>query len=172
MKNLLTVTAVTLIIIGSIELITKLPEPTEAHTEETIVVEEPEPVPSQTVPTTTTTTTKKKTTKKTTQATRKGATGSKSEYMAYAKSVGGYNDTQMQCLDYLWSHESGWNPNSVNKSSGACGIPQAHPCSKIKKQQGSNDWQAQIRWGVNYIAGRYGGDPCNGWNHFKNKHWY
>ena len=99
------------------------------------------------------------------------ATSSKSEYMSYAKGYGNYNDTQMQCLDYLWSHESGWNPNNVNKSSGACGIPQALPCSKIKKQQGSNDWKAQIRWGINYINYRYK-NPCSAWNHFKNKHWY
>ena len=128
---------------------------------------------------TTTTTTKKttkkvvKTTKKTTRAVSKVNTtiGTKQEYLNYAKEYGNLNDTQLQCLDYLWTRESNWNPNDVNKSSGACGIPQAYPCSKIKQQQGSNDWKAQIRWGLNYINYRYK-NPCSAWNHFKNKHWY
>jgi len=73
----------------------------------------------------------------------------------------------------LWNHESGWNPNSVNRSSGACGIPQALPCSKIANQQGSNDWRAQIRWGLNYIRDRQGyGSPTRAWEHFQNKGWY
>jgi hypothetical protein len=108
------------------------------------------------------TTKKKKTKKKTTKkkaSTKKVATASRGEYQAYAKSVGHYDDAQMSCLINLWNRESGWNPNSVNKSSGACGIPQAYPCSKIKKQQGSNDWKAQIRWGINYVNARYG-SPC------------
>jgi hypothetical protein len=127
---------------------------------------------------TTTKTTKKvvKTTQKTTTKKRisnvsQTATASKQEYMAYAKEYGNLNNTQLTCLDYLWQHESNWNPNSVNKSSGACGIPQALPCNKIAKQQGSNDWKAQIRWGINYINGRYK-NPCSAWNHFKNKRWY
>ena len=134
-------------------------------------------IETTTTETTTTTVTTKVTTKKTTKvntnkkkeySSYKVATASKAEYMAYAKSVGGYNDTQMQCLDWLWTHESGWNPNSHNTKTDCCGIPQSHPCSKIKKQQGSMDWQAQIRWGVNYIAYRYNGNPCSAWNHFKN----
>ena len=132
---------------------------------------------TETTTTETTTVTTKVTTKKTTKVNTnkkkeyslyKVATASKAEYMAYAKSVGGYNDTQMQCLDWLWTRESGWNPNSHNTETDCCGIPQSHPCSKIKKQQGSMDWQAQIRWGVNYIAYRYNGNPCSAWNHFKN----
>ena len=96
---------------------------------------------------------------------------SKQEYINYAKSYGNLNDTQTNCLIYLWDHESGWNANSVNKSSGACGIPQAYPCKKIVQSEGSNDWQAQIRWGIKYINSRYK-NPCAAWNHFKNKKWY
>ena len=113
---------------------------------------------------------KKKSTKKTT-TTIKTTTASKQTYIDYAKSYGNLNDTQLNCLIWLWDRESGWNPKSVNKSSGACGIPQALPCNKIKKQQGSNTWDAQIRWGLNYIMYRYK-TPCQAWNHFKNKHWY
>lgn len=126
-----------------------------------------------------TTTTKKVSKKalKTTKKTKKKKVvktvkiASYSEYQQYAKSYGNYDDTQMSCLINLWNKESGWNPNSYNKKSGACGIPQALPCSKIKKSEGSNDWKAQIRWGVKYINGRYK-TPCNAWNHFQKKHWY
>lgn len=129
--------------------------------------------------TTTTSTITHKTTKmakKTTKTPNKSkqpkiATGTIGEYQTYAKEIGGYDDTQMSCLISLWNRESGWNPNLVNKSSGACGIPQAHPCNKIEKQQGSNTWQDQIRWGINYITARYK-TPCDAWGHFQNKGWY
>jgi len=103
--------------------------------------------------------------------TTKVATASYSTYQQYAQSYGGYDSTQMNCLINLWNRESGWNPNAKNRSSGACGIPQALPCSKIKKQQGSNDWKAQIRWGINYVNYRYG-SPCNAWKNFQKKGWY
>lgn len=112
---------------------------------------------------------KVKKTKKNT--TKKVATASIGTYQEYARNYGRYNNQQMNCLINLWNRESGWNPNSKNKYSGACGIPQAYPCSKIKKQQGSNNWMAQIRWGINYINYRYG-SPCGAWNHFQKKHWY
>lgn len=124
-----------------------------------------------------TTTTTRKTTKKTVKTTHKITkvhkvnTSGKQDYINYAKEYGNLNDTQTNCLINLWDRESNWNPNAVNKSSGACGIPQALPCNKIKNQQGSNDWKAQIRWGLNYINNRYK-NPCSAWNHFKNKKWY
>lgn len=111
-----------------------------------------------------------KTTKKTTKK-KVVKTASYSEYQSYAKSYGNYDDTQMSCLINLWNKESGWNPNSYNKKSGACGIPQALPCSKISKSEGLNDWKAQIRWGIKYINARYK-TPCGAWNHFTKKHWY
>lgn len=48
--------------------------------------------------------------------------------------------------------ESSWNPQAVNKSSGACGLFQALPCSKMGGMELAN----QIKWGVNYIKQRYG----------------
>ena len=114
---------------------------------------------------------KKKKAKKKTYKTSYTAAADRQTYYNYAQSVGGYDNTQMGCLINLWNRESGWNPNSKNKKSGACGIPQALPCSKIKKQQGSNDWRAQIRWGINYVNYRYG-SPCNAWNNFRKKGWY
>ena len=74
--------------------------------------------------------TTKKTTRRTTQTTK--ASGSKQEYIEYAREYSSYNTTEMECLINLWNRESGWNANAYNKSSGACGIPQALPCSKIK----------------------------------------
>ena len=122
---------------------------------------------------------KKKKTKKKIKKTKKKkvvkytnvATANKQTYYNYAQSVGGYDNTQMGCLINLWQRESGWNPNAKNKKSGACGIPQALPCNKIKKQQGSSNWQAQIRWGINYVNYRYG-NPCGAWKHFTKKGWY
>lgn len=132
-------------------------------------------ITSSTNTTKTTKTSKKvvKTTKKKVYKATKVATASKQEYIDYAKSISGYNEKQMNCLITLWNHESGWNPNSVNKSSGACGIPQAHPCT-IAKYYGSNTWQNQIRWGVDYLKRRYHNKPCEAWEHFKNHnpHWY
>lgn len=133
---------------------------------------------SSTNTTTTKKTTKKvvKTTKKTTKKVYKAtkvATADKQTYIDYAKSISGYNDKQMSCLITLWNYESGWNPNSVNKSSGACGIPQAHPCT-IAKYYGTNTWQNQIRWGIDYIKRRYHNKPCEALDHFNNHkpHWY
>ena len=61
----------------------------------------------------------------------------------------------------------------VDKSSGACGIPQAHPCT-IAKYYGTNTWQNQIRWGIDYIKRRYHNKPCEALEHFNNHkpHWY
>jgi hypothetical protein len=63
--------------------------------------------------------------------------------------------------------ESGCNPNAVNKSSGACGIPQALPCSKL----GTSDPVEQIRWMQNYVINRYGSwaGAVSFWNQH---HWY
>lgn len=138
---------------------------------------------SNTTTTTTTIKTTQKTTKKVTSKKQvkntftKVATASIAEYQAYAHNLVinsyGWTESDFQALIKLWNHESGWNPNDYNKSSGACGIPQSLPCNKIYKQQGSYDWQAQIRWGLNYIRDRKGyGNPTKAWKHFQNYNWY
>lgn len=68
---------------------------------------------------------------------------------------------------WLIMKESGCNPNSVNKSSGACGIPQALPCSKL----GTNDPVAQIQWMQNYCVRRYG-SWAGAVAHFRSVGWY
>jgi len=73
----------------------------------------------------------------------------------------GWTGDNWDALYKLWMKESGWNPNSVNRSSGACGIPQAHPCSKITDKSAAG----QINWGLNYIKGRYG-TPSAAWAFF------
>ena len=102
--------------------------------------------------------------------------GQKGEYQKYALSLMssyGWKDSEMYSLIKLWDRESGWNPNSHNGSSGAHGIPQALPASKMASE-GSDYYtngNTQIRWGLNYIARRYG-SPSNAWAHFCSSGWY
>jgi len=85
----------------------------------------------------------------------------------------GFGTEQMSCLDPLWTKESGWNHKALNSGSGAYGIPQALPGSKMASI--ADDWRTnpvtQIKWGLNYIKGRYS-DPCGAWAHSKNTGWY
>lgn len=83
----------------------------------------------------------------------------------------GWTEADFAALVKLWNRESGWNPNSRNSYSGACGIPQALPCSKIANAFGDNSWQSQVKWGLRYISGRYG-SPSNAWAHSESVGWY
>lgn len=104
------------------------------------------------------------------------AAGIKGEYQKYALSLlpdFGWDSSELEPLIYLWNKESGWNPRSHNKRSGAHGIPQALPGSKMASE-GSDYYtnpEPQIRWGLKYIAGRYG-SPSRAWAHFCSKGWY
>lgn len=85
----------------------------------------------------------------------------------------GWGADQWPCLDALWQRESGWNAAAANRSSGAYGIPQALPGSKMASA--GADWKTnpatQIAWGLGYISGRYG-SPCGAWNHSQSRGWY
>ncbi|WP_285138022.1 lytic transglycosylase domain-containing protein [Microbacterium sp. lyk4-40-TSB-66] len=85
----------------------------------------------------------------------------------------GWGDDQFSCLVSLWNKESGWNYQAYNASSGAFGIPQALPGSKMSSA--GADWETnattQISWGLGYISGRYG-DPCGAWSHSQSTGWY
>ncbi len=85
----------------------------------------------------------------------------------------GWGDDQWGCLDSLWMRESGWNHTAMNPSSGAYGIPQSLPGSKMASA--GADWQTnpatQIEWGLGYISGRYG-SPCGAWAHSQSVGWY
>jgi hypothetical protein len=85
----------------------------------------------------------------------------------------GFDSSQMSCLIPLWMGESGWRVTAENSSSGAYGIPQALPGSKMATA--GADWRTsaatQIEWGLGYIHDRYG-TPCGAWS-FKQGHgWY
>jgi len=78
----------------------------------------------------------------------------------------GFAISQFPCLDKLWTRESGWNHRASNAGSGAYGIPQALPGSKMGSV--AADWKTnpatQITWGLGYIKGRYK-TPCGAWSH-------
>jgi hypothetical protein len=85
----------------------------------------------------------------------------------------GWSSSEFGCLQSLWNAESGWNVYASNPSSGAYGIPQALPGSKMASA--GLDWQTnaatQIRWGLGYIKQLYG-SPCGAWSHEQSSGWY
>ena len=85
----------------------------------------------------------------------------------------GWGDDQFACLSSLWQRESGWRVNAHNRGSGAYGIPQALPGSKMASA--GADWETnpatQITWGLGYISARYG-TPCGAWEKSQRSGWY
>jgi len=85
----------------------------------------------------------------------------------------GWSTAQCADLGRLWQRESGWNHRAHNAGSGAHGIPQALPGSKMASH--GSDWatspRTQIAWGLDYIAGRYG-NPSSAWAHAVRTGWY
>lgn len=74
---------------------------------------------------------------------------------------------QFASFDKIITRESRWNPNAVNRSSGACGLPQALPCSKIKDKSPVG----QLQWAIAYMKNRYG-TPNAAWNFWQAHGWY
>ncbi|GLZ57441.1 MULTISPECIES: aggregation-promoting factor C-terminal-like domain-containing protein [Micromonospora] len=85
----------------------------------------------------------------------------------------GFGIAEFPCLEKLWTKESGWNHKASNSSSGAYGIPQSLPGSKMASV--ASDWRTnpatQITWGLGYIKGRYK-TPCGAWTYFQNNGHY
>ncbi|MEO6143242.1 MAG: hypothetical protein ABIP19_04615 [Dermatophilaceae bacterium] len=85
----------------------------------------------------------------------------------------GWTEEQFNCLDRLWTKESGWRWNADNPSSDAYGIPQSLPGSKMASVD--SDWATnpvtQIKWGLQYIESRYG-TPCSAWGKSQASNWY
>ena len=85
----------------------------------------------------------------------------------------GWGDKQYACLDDLWIKESHWNYRASNKRTGAHGIPQALPATKM--DSAGTDWRTnpvtQISWGLRYIESRYE-TPCGAFAKFKRTNWY
>lgn len=80
---------------------------------------------------------------------------------------------QFQCFSNIVNHESSWNYQAVNASSGAYGLFQALPAGKYASA--GADWRTnpatQIKWGLNYMNSRYG-SPCDAWSFWSANHWY
>jgi len=85
----------------------------------------------------------------------------------------GFSEKEYKCLNSLWTKESHWNYKARNKNSGAHGIPQALPASKMNVI--STDWRTnpvtQIRWGLRYISIRYE-TPCKALAKHKRSNYY
>jgi len=85
----------------------------------------------------------------------------------------GFSEKEYKCLNRLWTKESHWNYKARNKSSGAHGIAQALPASKMNVV--STDWRinpvTQIRWGLRYISIRYE-TPCKALAKHKRSNYY
>lgn len=99
--------------------------------------------------------------------------GAKAAARQIATDEYGWGGDQFSCLSSLWQKESGWNYQAYNASSGATGIPQALPGSKMASA--GADWQSnaitQIHWGLDYIQRAYG-SPCSAWGHSQSVNWY
>ncbi len=84
-----------------------------------------------------------------------------------------WSDSQLNCLTTLWSRESHWNFKSQNSRSGAYGIPQANPGSKMSSA--GSDWRSnpitQLKWGMSYVNARYG-NPCRALAKSSSSGWY
>ncbi|EKX64693.1 lytic transglycosylase domain-containing protein [Streptomyces ipomoeae] len=83
------------------------------------------------------------------------------------------NSAQYDCFAKIVDHESDWNINATNSSSGAYGLVQALPGSKMASA--GSDWKTnpatQIKWGLDYMNDRYG-SPCGAWNFWQAHNWY
>jgi hypothetical protein len=94
------------------------------------------------------------------------------QVQAMAQSIIG-DSSQFQCFSNIVSHESGWNYQAVNAGSGAYGLVQALPGSKMASA--GADWQTnpatQIKWGLNYMNSRYH-SPCGAWSFWQANSWY
>lgn len=96
-------------------------------------------------------------------------TGSHENWMRLA----GFKPSEYSAINYIVNHESSWNPSATNPSSGAYGLPQSLPASKLASA--GSDWRTnpitQLRWMRDYVNGRYGG--ANGALAFwQRNHWY
>ncbi|MFF2660184.1 transglycosylase SLT domain-containing protein [Kitasatospora sp. NPDC058032] len=80
---------------------------------------------------------------------------------------------QLNSFSQIIAHESSWNVTATNPSSGAYGLAQALPGSKMASH--GSDWKTnattQIRWALDYMNERYG-SPNNAWSFWQTHHWY
>jgi len=91
--------------------------------------------------------------------------GSKTDWLIAA----GIAESDWAYVDYIVTRESGWNPNATNKSSGACGLVQALPCSKVPGN--GYDPVDNLRWANGYAQGRYG-SWAGAYDFWVSRHWW
>ena len=103
----------------------------------------------------------------------RSAEGARGVGREIAKESYGWGARQYGCLDALWTKESNWNYRARNPRTGAHGIPQALPATKMEVV--GTDWRTnpvtQIQWGLRYIDIRYE-TPCKAWAKFKRSNYY
>lgn len=95
--------------------------------------------------------------------------GGKTDWLRQA----GIPESQWQYVDYIISKESGWRPTAVNKSSGATGLCQSLPASKMATAGADylTNPVTQLRWCNSYATARYGG-WANAYNFWVLKRWW
>lgn len=112
------------------------------------------------------------------EATRSADQSPKAKAMRAALQAWG--SRHLHAFENLISRESGFDPDARNGASGACGLFQAYPCSKILKDCPDLNVDCQIRWGITYITKRYQ-HAGNAWRHWLARvpingrdvgHWY
>jgi len=85
----------------------------------------------------------------------------------------GYGDDEYSCFNNIIIRESKWRIDATNPRSGAYGIPQALPGSKMASA--GSDWRTnpatQIIWSLGYMKDRYG-SPCAAWSFKRSRGWY
>lgn len=105
------------------------------------------------------------------QAAQAAPTAAASAQATAKKMIG--NSAQYRCFSKIVQHESNWNVTATNASSGAYGLVQALPASKMASA--GSDWKTnpatQIKWGLDYMNSRYG-SPCAAWDFWQANHWY
>ncbi|MFG3255455.1 transglycosylase SLT domain-containing protein [Streptomyces sp. NPDC048172] len=83
------------------------------------------------------------------------------------------DDAQFQCFSQIVERESGWRVNAQNAGSGAYGLVQALPGTKMASA--GADWRTnpatQIKWGLGYMKSTYG-SPCGAWSFWQANNWY
>lgn len=94
-------------------------------------------------------------------------------YAASRLAAFGWGQNQMQALITLWNKESDWSTTATNPTTGAYGIVQSLPGSKMATV--GADWQTnyktQIDWGLDYIKKSYG-SPANALAFHLSHNWY
>lgn len=95
--------------------------------------------------------------------------GSHEDWMREA----GIPESDWGYTNYIISHESGWRYNATNASSGAYGLPQSLPGSKMASA--GSDWKTnpitQLKWFYSYCQGRYG-SVAGAYSHWQTHHSY